>query len=76
MAAVKDVVDEADKKLKIKMAQLDALSPLAVLNRGFSIAENERGEILRDAKNVKANEKVKIRLARGTIEARVTENGK
>ena len=72
MAAAKNVIDEADEKLKIKMAQLDALSPLSVLNRGFSIAENERGEILRDAKNVRANEKVKIRLARGTIEARVT----
>ena len=73
ISAIKDVADAKDEKLKIKMAQLNALSPLAVLNRGFSIAENERGEILRDAKNVKANEKVKIRLARGTIEARVTE---
>ena len=76
IAAIKDVVDAKDEKLKIKMAQLDALSPLAVLSRGFSIAENERGEILRDAKNVKAREKVKIRLARGTIEATVTESKK
>ncbi len=70
-SAMKDAVDAKDEKLKIKMAQLNALSPLAVLNRGFSIAENERGEILRDAKNVKADETVKIRLARGTIEAKV-----
>ena len=70
-SAIKNVIDAQDERLKIKMAQLDALSPLSVLNRGFSIAENERGEILRDAKNVKVNEKVKIRLARGTIEARV-----
>ena len=72
VSAIKDVIDAKDERLKIKMAQLDALSPLSVLNRGFSIAENEKGEILRDAKNVKANEKVKIRLARGTIEAQVT----
>lgn len=71
ITAVKNKIDAKDEKLKIKMAQLDALSPLAVLSRGFSIAENEKGEILRDAKNVTANEKVKIRLARGTIEARV-----
>ncbi len=75
-SAMKDAIDAADEKLKIKMAQLDALSPLSVLNRGFSIAENERGEILRDSKNVSAGEKVKIRLARGTIEARVLESKK
>ncbi len=75
-SAIKSVVDGEDEKFKIKMAQLDALSPLSVLSRGFSIAENEKGEILRDAKNVKANEKVKIRLARGTIEAQVLESEK
>lgn len=71
IASLKNQIDAKDEKLKIRMAQLDALSPLAVLNRGFSIAENEKGEILRDSKNVKTGEKVKIRLARGTIEARV-----
>jgi exodeoxyribonuclease VII large subunit len=76
ISAIKDVIDAKDERLKIKMAQLDALSPLSVLNRGFSIAENEKGEILRDAKKVKVDEKVKIRLARGTIEARVLEREK
>lgn len=71
VAAVKNRIDRKDETLKIRMAQLDALSPLAVLSRGFSIAENERGEILRDAETLKPDEKVKIRLARGTIEAKV-----
>ena len=70
-SAVRNAVDGKDEKLKIKMASLDALSPLSVLNRGFSITENERGEILRDAGKVKIDDKVKIRLARGTIEAKV-----
>jgi exodeoxyribonuclease VII large subunit len=70
-SAIKNLIDEKDEKLKIRMASLDALSPLAVLNRGFSIAENERGEIIRDSKKIKIDEKVKIRLARGTIEAKV-----
>lgn len=71
ITAIKNKIDAKDERLKIKMAQLDALSPLSVLNRGFSIAENETGEILRDANDVETNDKVKIRLARGTIEARV-----
>ena len=73
-SALRKAIDDDDEQLKIKMAQLDALSPLAVLSRGFAIAENEKGEILRDAANARIDEKVKIRLARGTIEARILKN--
>ena len=71
MSAIGDVVDAKNAALKIGMASLDALSPLAVLSRGFSIIETEAGEILRDANDIKENEDVKIRLARGKIEAKV-----
>ncbi len=72
-SAIKDVIDANDEKLKISMASLDALSPLSVLNRGYSIAENDAGEILRDANKVKVNDKVKIRLAKGKIITRVLD---
>ena len=67
------MIDASDEKLKISMASLDALSPLSVLNRGYSIAENESGEILRDTKKVKANDTVNIRLAKGKIKTRVLD---
>ncbi|MET0753126.1 MAG: exodeoxyribonuclease VII large subunit, partial [Pyrinomonadaceae bacterium] len=70
-SAVRHAIDGKDEKLKIKMASLDALSPLSVLNRGFSITENETGEILRNTENIKIDDKVKIRLAKGRIEAKV-----
>ena len=70
-AAVRKISDGKDEKLKIMMASLDALSPLAVLRRGFSITENERGEILRDATNLEAGDEVKILLANGKIKAEV-----
>jgi len=72
ISAIGDVVDAKNSRLKIEMASLDALSPLAVLGRGFSIVETEAGEILRDAGDVKENQDVKIRLARGKIKAKVT----
>jgi len=71
ISAIKDVIDANDEKLKISMASLDALSPLSVLKRGFSIVENESGEILRDAARVNVNDKLKIRLASGKLEAEV-----
>ena len=72
IAAINNVVDAKNSKLRIGMASLDALSPLSVLSRGFSIVETEAGAILRDAADVKANEDVKIRLGRGKIKAKVT----
>jgi exodeoxyribonuclease VII large subunit len=70
-SAIRSSIGAKDENLKIRMASLDALSPLAVLNRGFSIAENQKGEILLDAGKVKTGDEVKIRLAKGRIEARV-----
>jgi exodeoxyribonuclease VII large subunit len=75
-AAVRKAIDAKDESLKIGMASLDALSPLSVLKRGFSITETEKGVILRDAKNVKSGETVKIRLAKGRIEAKVLKSEK
>ncbi|MGI8494017.1 MAG: exodeoxyribonuclease VII large subunit [Pyrinomonadaceae bacterium] len=71
-SAVKKISDAKDEKLKVTMASLDALSPLAVLRRGFSITENGRGEILRDSNQTKIGDKLKIRLANGKLEAEVT----
>jgi exodeoxyribonuclease VII large subunit len=75
LAAVKNLFNRKDEALNIEMASLDALSPLSVLNRGFSLAKNERGEILRDANKINPGEKMKIRLAKGRIVAEVLEAG-
>jgi exodeoxyribonuclease VII large subunit len=60
------------RKLNLLMTKLDAISPLKVLERGFSITQKPGGEIVRDAKMVEAGDVLKIRLARGNIEATVT----
>ena len=70
-AAVKELFNKKDESLKIGMASLDALSPLSVLSRGFSLTRDAKGDILRETKNVEMNEKLKIRLANGKLEARV-----
>jgi exodeoxyribonuclease VII large subunit len=71
--AVRKAVTRKDENLKIGMASLDALSPLAVLGRGFSIAENEQGGIIRDSSQVKKGDKLKIRLKKGKLKTEVLE---
>ncbi|HEX8734066.1 MAG TPA: exodeoxyribonuclease VII large subunit [Pyrinomonadaceae bacterium] len=70
-SAARSVTDNAGDRLNVTMAALDALSPLSVLKRGFSIVETGAGEILRDAAQVKIKDKLKIRLANGKLEAEV-----
>jgi exodeoxyribonuclease VII large subunit len=64
-------MDEAKKRLGLAAASLDALSPLAVLQRGYAIAQKEDGSLLRDANQISIGEKVRVRLAKGRIDARV-----
>jgi exodeoxyribonuclease VII large subunit len=71
-SAAMKLVDAKQRSLKINMAKLDALSPLAVLDRGFAIAENDAGSIIRDAEQVKVGETVKVKLAKGSLRSKVT----
>ena len=58
-------------------ARLEALSPLAVLNRGYAILylEGSDGDttILRDAGVAEPGNKIRARLARGSVRATITE---
>lgn len=64
-------LEDARKSLGLAAASLDALSPLAVLQRGYAIAQNEDGSLLRDAKLVSIGDQIRVRLADGKIGARV-----
>jgi exodeoxyribonuclease VII large subunit len=76
IAAAQKSIDRKDESLKIEMASLDALSPLAVLRRGYSIAMSESGEIISSVRQVKQNEHVQIRLSDGKLKAEVLETEK
>lgn len=52
---------------------LSALSPLATLERGYSIVRGPDGTIVRDAAQVAAGDRLHLQLARGTLDAHVTD---
>jgi exodeoxyribonuclease VII large subunit len=64
-------LESAKRRLGLTAASLDALSPLAVLQRGYAIAEDEAGKLLRDAAAVNVGDRVKVRLARGRLSTKV-----
>ena len=54
-------------------AKLDALSPLKVLTRGYSVATKENGELVKSRKQVSTGDRLSLRLSDGSIACRVTE---
>lgn len=49
--------------------RLHALSPLAVLGRGYAIVQDDAGTLLRDAATVPAGTRLRLRLQHGTLAA-------
>jgi exodeoxyribonuclease VII large subunit len=72
-AAATARLDDARARLAVAAASLDALSPLAVLKRGYAMAQDERGNLLRDARQARTGDGVRLRLAEGVLRCRVEE---
>ena len=53
--------------------KLNAISPLKVLSRGYSVVYNEKGNLLTDSKQSKIDEKINLRLAQGSLNAKITQ---
>jgi exodeoxyribonuclease VII large subunit len=69
--AMETTLQEARERLGLAAASLDALSPLAVLQRGYAIAQDASGKPLRDAAVVNPGDGVSVRLAKGRLNTRV-----
>jgi exodeoxyribonuclease VII large subunit len=64
-------IQEGRERLGLAAASLDALSPLGVLQRGYAIAQDAEGRLLRDAASVVEGDAVSVRLAKGKLNTRV-----
>lgn len=71
ITAEKRFLTAKNEYVERQMAKLHTLSPLNVLNRGFSLTQLEDGRILRDVTNVTPGDKLKISLANGKLNAEV-----
>jgi exodeoxyribonuclease VII large subunit len=55
-----------------QIASLEALSPVAILNRGYALVFDAKGQLVKDAARLEAGDELSARLARGRVRARVT----
>ncbi|HKP86090.1 MAG TPA: exodeoxyribonuclease VII large subunit [Blastocatellia bacterium] len=64
----RNAIDKEGERFSVAVGKLQSLSPLAVLSRGYAIAFDEGGRIIKRAEDVQEGERVRVRLADGEMD--------
>jgi exodeoxyribonuclease VII large subunit len=70
-AAARNLLLQRRSRLERLTSQMEALSPVAILERGYALVFDSSGKVVKDAAQVKVGEDVTARLARGQIAATI-----
>jgi exodeoxyribonuclease VII large subunit len=73
-AAFRTVLLQRRSRFERLAGSLEALSPLAILERGYALVFDPSGKLVKDSSAVKAGDEVKARLAHGEITATVKKS--
>ena len=68
-----NLIEKRKLKLQSMSSNLKAVSPLAVLDRGYAIVMNNKGQALKSSKEVKVGDILKTRLADGELISKVSK---
>lgn len=71
--AMKQQLSQKNNDVEQSMQLLDAVSPLRILNRGFSVLRNNNHDIIKSIKSVNIGESLKGRVSDGEIYVNVTK---
>jgi len=69
--AQKRLLEQKQTQLKTIARALNSVSPLATLQRGYSIVTNSMNQIIKDSQSIKIGENITVRLAKGKLQASV-----
>ena len=72
-AAEQKTLHENKQRFVRLTAALDAMSPLKVLSRGYSMVTNEAGAVISCAADVRENETIRVSFSSGSLTARVEQ---
>jgi exodeoxyribonuclease VII large subunit len=72
--ALQNASNARSERLERAIAQLDALSPLRVLARGYALVRDDTGRIIRRAADLAPGDEVNVRVADGEFRSRVLPN--
>jgi exodeoxyribonuclease VII large subunit len=67
----KSLIRNKKHHFHMAMQGVDKMSPLNIMRRGYSITEDSAGAVIKSVENVKAEDKIEIRLKDGRIKSTV-----
>lgn len=70
-AAIRTALLRQRSRLEQLEHQLKALSPVAILERGYALVFDSAGKLVKDSAQVQTGDEISARLAKGTVTARV-----
>ena len=70
--AIEQILQKRQQQLAAGAEQLNALSPLNVLSRGYALCENNAGKLVRRADDVETGDTITVILEQGRLSASVT----
>lgn len=69
--SIRIALDRGRTRLAVASRTLDAVSPLATLDRGYALVTDESGRVVTHAEKARVGSRIEARLASGRIAARV-----
>lgn len=72
-ACMEDGIERRRNRLGRASDKLGALSPLAALRRGYAVAQDPSGRVLRRVEDFRADQRFRLRVADGRVDCRVED---
>ena len=70
----REIVNVAKSELMSVKREVEALSPLAILSRGYAIVTDESGKTVKSKKKINTDEKLNVRVYDGSFTVKVEDN--
>jgi exodeoxyribonuclease VII large subunit len=72
-SAIRASLAQRKSRVELLSDHLQALSPVAILDRGYALVFDSSGKLLKDANKVEVGDEITARLARGELKASVKQ---
>lgn len=71
--AINNIIAAKEKDFARAVSTLEALSPLKIMNRGYSLLYTEKGKLIKTVTQINVNDQINVKVSDGTIHCRVTD---
>jgi len=68
---MKTILLAKKKDFSHRIATLEALSPLKIMDRGYSLVYSDEEKLIKSVKHINENEQIKVKVSDGTIDCQV-----